>query len=133
MEFALDTEHMSREEMSVMTHPLVERLGQPRFSWGQRSLVDDGETRQRYIAALQAADLQGVEKHTVTPAKAGVQSGELNEISRLLDTGLRRHDGFLRFLTFFDTLLIQFRHSAPEWLYPVRGDEFFSGSLAALR
>ncbi|MDI6748156.1 MAG: type I restriction-modification system subunit M N-terminal domain-containing protein [Rhodocyclaceae bacterium] len=38
-----------------------ERLGQPRFTWGQRSLtngslVDASETRQQYIAALQAAD-----------------------------------------------------------------------------
>lgn len=35
---------------------LVERLGQPRFTWGSRSLTDAGETRLRYIAALQAAD-----------------------------------------------------------------------------
>ena len=35
---------------------LVERLGRPRFTWGSRSLVDASETRQRYIAALQAAD-----------------------------------------------------------------------------
>ncbi len=35
---------------------VVERLGQPRFSWGSRNLVDAGETRQSYIAALQAAD-----------------------------------------------------------------------------
>lgn len=35
---------------------LVERLGQPRFTWGSRSLVNTGETRQAYIAALQAAD-----------------------------------------------------------------------------
>jgi len=35
---------------------LVERLGQPRFTWGSRSLVDASETRQRYIAALKAAD-----------------------------------------------------------------------------
>ena len=35
---------------------LVKRLGQPRFTWGSRSLVDAGETRQAYIAALQAAD-----------------------------------------------------------------------------
>ena len=34
----------------------AERLGHPRFSWGSRSLVDASETRQRYIAALQAAD-----------------------------------------------------------------------------
>lgn len=35
---------------------LVERLGRPRFTWGRRSLVDASETRQQYIAALQAAD-----------------------------------------------------------------------------
>jgi Fic-DOC domain mobile mystery protein B len=35
---------------------LLKRLGRPRFTWGSRSLVDAGETRQRYIAALQAAD-----------------------------------------------------------------------------
>jgi len=35
---------------------VVERLGQSRFSWGSRNLVDASETRQRYIAALQAAD-----------------------------------------------------------------------------
>ncbi len=40
----------------LMADLLVERLGCPRFSWGSRSLVDDNETRQRYIAALQAAD-----------------------------------------------------------------------------
>lgn len=44
---------------------LVERLGQPRFTWGQRglntgSLVDAGETRQQYIAALQAADRRDI-------------------------------------------------------------------------
>lgn len=40
----------------LMADLLAERLGRPRFSWGSRSLVDAGETRQRYIAALQAAD-----------------------------------------------------------------------------
>jgi len=40
----------------LMADLLVERLGQPRFTWGSRSLVDTGETRQSYIAALQAAD-----------------------------------------------------------------------------
>ncbi|MBL0167273.1 MAG: mobile mystery protein B [Propionivibrio sp.] len=40
----------------LMADLLVERLGQPRFTWGSRSLVDAGETRQAYIAALQAAD-----------------------------------------------------------------------------
>ena len=44
---------------------------------------------------------QGVEKHTVPPAEAGVQYAALNEISGLLDTGLRRYDDFLRLFTFF--------------------------------
>jgi Fic-DOC domain mobile mystery protein B len=40
----------------LMADLLVERLGQPRFTWGSRSLIDATDTRQRYIAALQAAD-----------------------------------------------------------------------------
>ena len=40
----------------LMADLLVERLGRPRFTWGSGSLVDASETRQRYIAALQAAD-----------------------------------------------------------------------------
>lgn len=40
----------------LMADLLVERLGQPRFTWGSRSLVDASATRQAYIAALQAAD-----------------------------------------------------------------------------
>ena len=40
----------------LMADLLVERLGRPRFTWGSRSLTDVIETRQRYIAALQAAD-----------------------------------------------------------------------------
>ena len=39
-----------------MANLLVERLNQPRFTWGSRSLVDTTDTRQRYIAGLQAAD-----------------------------------------------------------------------------
>ena len=35
---------------------LAERLGQPRFTWGSRSLVDASATRQAYITALQAAN-----------------------------------------------------------------------------
>ena len=42
----------------LMADLVVERLGQPRFSWGSRNLVDAGEARQRYIAALQAADVR---------------------------------------------------------------------------
>jgi Fic-DOC domain mobile mystery protein B len=40
----------------LMADLLVERLGQPRFTWGSRSLIDATDTRQRYITALQAAD-----------------------------------------------------------------------------
>jgi len=36
-------------------------LGQPRFTWGQANLVDPGETRQAYIAALRAADSRDVQ------------------------------------------------------------------------
>lgn len=44
----------------LMADLLVERLGQPRFTWGSRSLVDASDTRQRYIAALQAADARDI-------------------------------------------------------------------------
>src|SRR5882762_9301245 len=40
----------------LMADLLVMRLGQERFSWGRESLRDAGTTRQRYIAALKAAD-----------------------------------------------------------------------------
>ncbi|MCU0989710.1 MAG: mobile mystery protein B [Xanthomonadales bacterium] len=35
---------------------LLVKLGRPRFSWGLVNLVDATETRQRYVAALRAAD-----------------------------------------------------------------------------
>jgi len=35
---------------------LLVNLGQERFSWGRKNLVDANETRQKYIAALHAAD-----------------------------------------------------------------------------
>ena len=35
---------------------LLKSMGQERFSWGGKNLVDVGETRERYIAALQTAD-----------------------------------------------------------------------------
>ncbi len=35
---------------------LLKSMGQDRFSWGGENLVDVGETRERYITALQAAD-----------------------------------------------------------------------------
>jgi Fic-DOC domain mobile mystery protein B len=40
----------------MMADLLVMRLGGERFSWGRDSLRDAGTMRQRYIAALQAAD-----------------------------------------------------------------------------
>lgn len=49
----------------LMADLLVERLGQPRFTWGSRSLVDASlidatPVRQQYIAALQAADARDI-------------------------------------------------------------------------
>ena len=44
----------------LMTDLLVMRLGRPRFTWGSASLVDPNEARQRYIAALQAADARDI-------------------------------------------------------------------------
>jgi Fic-DOC domain mobile mystery protein B len=35
---------------------LARQLGRPPFSWGRANLVDAGETRARYVAALRAAD-----------------------------------------------------------------------------
>lgn len=35
---------------------LAERLGRPPFSWGGRDLIDPGEMRAAYVAALKAAD-----------------------------------------------------------------------------
>ncbi|WP_457588491.1 mobile mystery protein B [Ensifer canadensis] len=35
---------------------LIERLGGERFSWGSLTLADVGELRNRYVAALRAAD-----------------------------------------------------------------------------
>lgn len=35
---------------------LATRLGRPVFTWGKANLVDAGETRKQYVAALQAAD-----------------------------------------------------------------------------
>jgi Fic-DOC domain mobile mystery protein B len=40
----------------LATDLFLKSLTQPRFSWGRTNLVDAGETRQRYVAALHAAD-----------------------------------------------------------------------------
>lgn len=48
---------------------LLKSMGQERFSWGGKKLVDVGETRERYIAALQAAD-----EHNIGPLLEFVRS-----------------------------------------------------------
>ena len=48
---------------------LLRSMGHERFSWGEKNLVDVGETRARYIAALQAAD-----KHDIGPLLEFVRS-----------------------------------------------------------
>ena len=48
---------------------LLVNLGKERFSWGRESLVDAGETRQKYIDALHAAD-----KHDYAPLFAFVRT-----------------------------------------------------------
>ncbi len=40
----------------LLTDALLERMGQPRFSWGDSDLIRAGDVRSRYIAALRAAD-----------------------------------------------------------------------------
>lgn len=40
---------------------LAVRLGRPVFSWGEANLIDAGETRKQYVAALQAADAGDIE------------------------------------------------------------------------
>jgi hypothetical protein len=44
----------------LMADLLVMRLQRERFSWGSANLQDAGAVRQRYIAALQAADDQDI-------------------------------------------------------------------------
>ncbi|GBL46679.1 conserved hypothetical protein [Sulfuriferula multivorans] len=40
----------------LATDLLLVALGRPRFTWGRTNLVDPGETRHAYVAALRAAD-----------------------------------------------------------------------------
>jgi len=40
----------------LATDLLLIAMGQKRFTWGSASLIDPGDTRQAYVAALQAAD-----------------------------------------------------------------------------
>jgi Fic-DOC domain mobile mystery protein B len=53
----------------LMADLLVMRLGGERFSWGSANLQDAGSVRQRYIAALQAAD-----DHDIGPLLAFARS-----------------------------------------------------------
>ncbi len=53
----------------LMADLLVMRLGQERFSWGRDSLRDADGLRQRYIAALKAAD-----NHDIGPLLAFARS-----------------------------------------------------------
>ncbi len=53
----------------LATDLLLIALGQSRFTWGRVSLVDSGEARQEYVAALQAAD-----NHDIAPLLAFVRS-----------------------------------------------------------
>lgn len=53
----------------MMADLLIQRLGGKPFSWGGRSLVQHGDERERYIAALQAAD-----KEDYTPLMEFVRS-----------------------------------------------------------
>ncbi len=40
----------------MATDLLLVAMGRPRFTWGRVNLVDPGQTRQRYVDALRAAD-----------------------------------------------------------------------------
>jgi Fic-DOC domain mobile mystery protein B len=53
----------------MMADVLVERLGGEVFGWGRTVLVEDGEMRARYIAALKAADA-----HDIAPLLAFARS-----------------------------------------------------------
>lgn len=53
----------------LMADLLIMRLGGERFSWGSANLKDAGESRQRYIAALKAAD-----NHDIGPLLATARS-----------------------------------------------------------
>jgi Fic-DOC domain mobile mystery protein B len=53
----------------LTTDLLLTRLGHRHFSWGQDNLASPGETRQRYVAALHAAD-----NHDIQPLLRFVRS-----------------------------------------------------------
>lgn len=53
----------------LATDLLLKNLGQPAFTWGSASLTDAGQTRRRYVNALQAAD-----DHDINPLLEFVRS-----------------------------------------------------------
>lgn len=53
----------------LMADLLAEKLGQPVFTWGGASLAEQGTLRDRYIAALKAAD-----DHDIGPLLAFARS-----------------------------------------------------------
>lgn len=53
----------------IATDLLLVSMGRPRFTWGRVNLVDPGETRQRYVDALRAA-----EHHDIGPLLEFVRS-----------------------------------------------------------
>ena len=53
----------------LATNLLLKALGQEPFTWGSASLIDPGDTRKAYVAALQAAD-----QHDIAPLLAFVRS-----------------------------------------------------------
>lgn len=53
----------------LMADLLIIQLGGERFTWGSANLIDAGEVRRRYIAALQAAD-----RHDLAPLVAFARS-----------------------------------------------------------
>ncbi len=46
----------------LMADHLIQKLGGTVFTWGHETLIENGETRKQYIAALQAAD-----RHDIKP------------------------------------------------------------------
>ena len=53
----------------VATDLLLKRIGQKPFTWGSANLVGDGDVRERYIAAIRAAD-----NHDIGPLVEFVRS-----------------------------------------------------------
>ena len=45
----------------MMADLLIQKLGQPRFTWGSKSLTEATETRISYIDSLRAADIGNIQ------------------------------------------------------------------------